>query len=89
MSPEFVTELLVNSLILALMIASPMLVLGLIVGVAISIVQAATSVQEMTLTFIPKIVIVVLGLMYFLPWMIAKLTAFTINLITNMPQAIG
>ncbi|MBB5021692.1 flagellar biosynthesis protein FliQ [Desulfurispira natronophila] len=89
MSPEFVTDLLVNALVLALYVAAPMLVLGLVVGVTISIIQAATSVQEMTLTFIPKIVIVVLGLMYFLPWQIAKLTSFTINLFNNMPSVIG
>ena len=89
MTPEFVTDLLVNALVLALYVAAPMLVLGLVVGVTISIIQAATSVQEMTLTFIPKIVIVVLGLMYFLPWQIAKLTSFTINLFNNMPSVIG
>lgn len=88
MSPEYVTDLLIHSLTLALLIASPMLILGLVTGVTISIFQAATQIQEMTLTFIPKIVMVIIGLAYMLPWMINKLTAFTISHYTNIPDLI-
>ena len=50
----------------------PMLGLGLMVGLAVSIFQATTSIQEMTLTFVPKILAVLLGLLYFAPWMLEK-----------------
>lgn len=88
MTPEFVTDTLINALWLALMVASPMLLLGLITGVLISIIQAATQIQEMTLTFIPKIIMVILGLMYALPWMIQKMTTFTVNLLERLPMVV-
>jgi len=70
------------------MVASPMLIAGLIVGVTISIIQTATSIQEQTLTFIPKIVAVVVSLILFLPWMMQTLLDFSIELINNIPNYI-
>ena len=72
----------------ALLVAAPMLLAGLIVGVVISIIQTATSIQEQTLTFIPKILAVVVALILCLPWMINTLLDFTINLISNIPSYI-
>ncbi len=72
----------------ALLVAAPMLLAGLIVGVVISIIQTATSIQEQTLTFIPKILAVVVALILCLPWMMNKLLDFTINLISNIPSYI-
>lgn len=85
MNPEFVVGMAKDAIILTLLIAMPMLGLGLIVGIAISIFQAVTSIQEMTLTFIPKILAVFAGLLFFAPWMLEKLTTYTIKLITNIP----
>ena len=73
---------------IALLVAAPMLLAGLIVGVVISIIQTATSIQEQTLTFIPKILAVVVALILCLPWMMNKLLDFTINLISNIPSYI-
>jgi len=70
------------------MVASPMLIAGLIVGVTISIIQTATSIQEQTLTFIPKIVAVVVSLILFLPWMMQTLLDFSIELFNNIPNYI-
>jgi len=70
------------------MVASPMLIAGLIVGVTISIIQTATSIQEQTLTFIPKIVAVVVSLILFLPWMMQTLLDFSIELLNNIPNYI-
>ncbi len=88
MTPEFIVSFAKEGIILTLLIAAPMLVLGLIVGLTVSIFQAVTSIQEMTLTFIPKIVAVFLGLLFFAPWMLEKLTTFTHNIITNIPMYI-
>jgi flagellar biosynthetic protein FliQ len=74
---------------LALKVAMPLLMVGLVIGLVISIFQAVTQIQEMTLTFIPKIiatgvVIAVLG-----PWMLGELITYTENLYTSIPEVIG
>jgi len=73
-----------QSILLALMLAGPMLVFGLITGLLVSIFQAVTQVHEMTLTFIPKILAVVLSLFLFLPWMVNKIMDFSTTLFTNL-----
>ena len=88
MTPEFVVSFAKEGIILTLLISAPMLLLGLIVGLIISIFQAVTSIQEMTLTFIPKILAVFLGLLFFAPWMLEKIMSFTINVINNIPMYI-
>jgi len=61
---------------------------GLIVGLMISIFQAVTQVQEMTLAFVPKIIAVMLALLFAAPWMIDMLVSFTHNLFSNIPNYI-
>ncbi len=85
MTPELLISLAKEAIIITITVAMPMLGLGLIVGLSVSIFQAVTSIQEMTLTFVPKIIAVFLGLLYFAPWMGGKLAAFTVKLITNIP----
>jgi len=89
MTPDLVIDMLVQALQLSLLIAAPMLGFGLIIGLAISIFQSVTQIQEMTLTFIPKIVGVVVSVMIFAPWMLDKLMAYTIALFTNLNQYVG
>ncbi len=70
---------------LTLLISMPMLLTGLIIGLIVSIFQAVTQIQEMTLTFVPKIVAVFLALLLSFPWMMHKLLAFTQQLILGIP----
>lgn len=70
---------------LTLLISMPMLLAGLVVGLLISIFQAVTQIQEMTLTFVPKIVAVFLALLVSFPWMMHKLLSFTQHLILDLP----
>jgi len=70
---------------LTLLISAPMLLAGLVVGLIISIFQAVTQIQEMTLTFVPKIVAVMLALLITFPWMMRKLVDFTQNIILEIP----
>ena len=77
MTPETVVEIGQAALRTTLLVAGPMLLAGLVVGLLISIVQAATQVNEMTMTFVPKIVVVFLVMVISLPWAIAQLTGFT------------
>ncbi|MEE9518452.1 MAG: flagellar biosynthesis protein FliQ [Candidatus Adiutricales bacterium] len=88
MSPDVVISLGREAIMLTLMLALPLLGLGLIVGLSISIFQSVTSIQEMTLTFIPKIIAVLTALMIFSPWMMEKITTFTRTLIINIPNYI-
>ena len=80
MSPEFVIDLGRNAVKTVLLISSPMLLSGLIVGLLVSIFQAATQINEQTMTFIPKIVAVLGALILFAPWIIRIMLAFTQNI---------
>ncbi len=88
MSPDFIIGFAKEGIYLTILVAMPMLGLGLIVGLVVSVFQAVTSIQEMTLTFIPKILAVLLGVSYFAPWIIEKLTTYTRNIILNIPMYI-
>lgn len=72
-----------------LMVAGPMLLFALVVGLLISIFQAVTQINEMTLTFVPKILAVALALLIFLPWMINRMTDFTNHLVDMIPMLVG
>ncbi len=85
MTPEFVIDFARRALEITIMISMPMLGFGLIIGVAVSIFQAVTSIQEMTLTFIPKILGVMLAIIIFLPWMLQIMIAFTSDILINLP----
>ncbi len=88
MTPEFVVGFARQSIELALVISLPMLGIGLIVGVIVSVLQAATQIQEMTLTFIPKIVSIFLALLIAFPWIMDKMITFTRTLFLNLPEYI-
>lgn len=88
MTPEFVVELAKQAIILTILLSMPMLGLGLIAGLAISVFQAVTQIQEMTLTFVPKIIAVFIGLLFTAPWLMEKMMSFTTNIITNIPMYI-
>ncbi|HCY86434.1 MAG TPA: flagellar biosynthetic protein FliQ [Desulfobacteraceae bacterium] len=88
MTPEFVIAFAKQAIILTISLAMPMLGLGLIAGLAISVFQAVTQIQEMTLTFVPKIIAVFLGLLFAAPWMLEELIAFTSNILENIPMYI-
>lgn len=89
MTPQMVVAIGREALMLTLMISGPLLLAGLVVGVAISIFQAITQIQEMTLTFVPKILAMVLALLLFLPWMINMATDFTRHMFELIPTLVG
>lgn len=70
----------------ALLVAAPLLLITLAVGLLISIVQVVTQVQEMSLTYIPKIIAAVVVLVWCGPWMLKRLMTFSIGLISNIPS---
>ncbi|RYL95330.1 flagellar biosynthesis protein FliQ [Sporolactobacillus sp. THM7-4] len=88
MSSEMVLSVADQSVMAILMIGGPLLILSLFVGLIVSIIQAATQIQEQTLAFIPKIVTVLFGLILFGPWMLSKMLTFTETIFANLSNFI-
>lgn len=88
MSPETVVHLGRKAVETILLSAGPMLIAAMVVGLIISIFQAATQINEQTMTFIPKIVAVFITMLIFGPWMINILVVFTTGIISSMPVLI-
>jgi len=65
-----------DAMLVTLLVSAPMLLSGMVVGLVISIFQSVTQIQEITLSFVPKIVVVMLSFLLFLPWILARLMAF-------------
>lgn len=89
MNQDTVVNLATQAMTLAFEVAGPILLVGLVIGLAVSLFQAVTQIQEQSLSFIPKIVglavlIVVLG-----PWMMDKLINYVVNLYTSIPSLVG
>jgi flagellar biosynthetic protein FliQ len=84
-SSDLALQLMGDLLWNALLIAAPLLLVTLAVGVLISVLQVVTQVQEMSLTYIPKIIAAVVVLVAFGPWMLKRLMTFSIDLISNIP----
>lgn len=80
---DFVLHALKEALLTAAMVAAPVLLAILIAGLLISILQVATQVQEMTLTFVPKLIVSVLVLLVFGDWMLGVLRHFALSIITQ------
>jgi len=76
-------ELVRDTLIIALKIAAPILLAGVVVGLVISLFQAITSIQEQTLTFVPKIVAMLLVAVVLIPWIAVRLMEFTVQMCTG------
>jgi flagellar biosynthetic protein FliQ len=75
-----------NAVYLALVIASPVLVASIAVGLVISIIQAVTQIQEQTLSFVPKVVAMLFVLLFTLPWIINRMVEYSTNLIRDIPS---
>ncbi len=77
MSEADVLDIARDAMMTMLLVSAPMLVIGLVVGLIISVFQTLTHIQEMTLTFIPKILSIFAAMILFMPWMLRELTEFT------------
>ena len=85
MSPDYVVELLKGLMTHIMMIALPLLLTGMVVGLMVSLFQAVTSLQEQTLTFVPKALAVAMLLFFIMPWMVRTLMDYTTNMFDKMP----
>jgi flagellar biosynthetic protein FliQ len=89
MTPQTVLTLAEQALTVTVLVAAPMLVTALAVGLVVSIFQAATQINEMTLSFIPKLLALFAVMVVAGPWMVATLVDYMQRLLANIPQAIG
>ena len=89
MTTDMVVALSRQAIELSLFLAMPMLAVSLVVGVFVSVLQAATQIQEMTLTFVPKILAMFIALLIAFPWMMDKMLSFTRELFMNIPMYLG
>jgi flagellar biosynthetic protein FliQ len=87
-NPEFAIELLKTMIYQALSIAAPVLIVAMVIGLAISLFQAVTTIHEQTLAFVPKALAVVGVLLLLLPWIVRSLVEFTTAVIQKMPQMV-
>ena len=88
MTVDHVLDLAREALWLTLMISAPLLAAGLVVGLVIGIVQAVTQVQEQTLSFVPKIIAIILTLAAIMPWLLTHLLEYTSALIRGIPSSL-
>jgi flagellar biosynthesis protein FliQ len=86
MNPEFAAELIKNLMYTAVTLAAPILLAALVVGLLISLFQSVTSIQEQTLTFVPKALVIVGLLIVLMPWMLRTMIEFATAMIQKMPQ---
>jgi flagellar biosynthetic protein FliQ len=84
-----VIDLTMRTLELALKLGAPLLLSGLVVGLIVSVFQAVTQIQEMTLSFIPKIIAMVVVIIVLGPWMLGQMETFTTELYGSIPQRVG
>ncbi|MDH4023031.1 MAG: flagellar biosynthesis protein FliQ [Gammaproteobacteria bacterium] len=89
MTPESVLTIASESLTITALLAAPLLLVTLITGVLVGVLQAATQINEMTLSFIPKLLALMLTLLAAGPWMLQLITSYTRTLFTNIPGMLG
>ncbi len=89
MSSDFVIRLAGEAVFTVLKASAPMLLIALGVGLAVSILQATTQIQEQTLAFVPKIIAVLLSVILFGPWILSTLYDFTFHMLSNLYKYVG
>lgn len=88
MSLGYAVYLMRSGIFQILILSAPVLLIGLLVGLVVSILQATTSIQEQTLTFVPKIAAILLSLVFFGPWIFGNLVQYTVQLFQQIPQLV-
>ena len=89
MNQDTVTQLAIHAMTVTVEVSAPFLIAGLVVGLLVSIFQAATSIQEATLSFIPKILVTGAVIVFAGPWMLEQLIAYTQALLISIPGLVG
>ncbi|OMP68616.1 flagellar biosynthesis protein FliQ [Domibacillus epiphyticus] len=89
MNTEMVISIAEKGVYTTIIVCAPLLLLALGIGLAVSIFQATTQIQEQTLAFVPKIVAVLVGLIFFGPWMMTTMITYMMEIFTNLTRFVG
>ena len=89
MTGEMIVDIAERSVWVILMTSGPLLIVALVTGLAVSIFQATTQIQEQTLAFVPKIVAVMVAIVFMGPWMLSKVTTYATDIFENLYRYIG
>ncbi len=89
MNEDLVVKVAEQGIYTVLIVCGPLLLIALGIGLAVSIFQATTQIQEQTLAFVPKIVAVLLGLVFLAPWMLSHLLSYTSEIFNNLSRFVG
>jgi flagellar biosynthetic protein FliQ len=84
MTPEFVVEILRQALMMTLWLGAPLLIIGFLAGIAISLIQIVTSIQDTGFSTIPRLVAFLFGIVLLMPWMLRKMTGYTILILSDL-----
>lgn len=89
MTNEFVISIAERSIQVILFTSGPLLIVALLTGLSVSIFQATTQIQEQTLAFVPKIIAVMVAIVFFGPWMLSHVTSYASDILSNLARYIG
>lgn len=89
MSPEAFVEIMRDAMLLIIVMVSAIIVPGLLIGLVVAVFQAATSINEQTMSFLPRLVVTLLALIWFGNWLVVKMSDFTNNIVLSIPSVIG
>jgi len=84
MTPEFVVEILRQALMMTLWLGAPLLIIGYVAGIVISLIQIVTSIQDTGFSTIPRLVAFLFGIVLLMPWMLRKMTGYTILILSDL-----
>ncbi|HXI40140.1 MAG TPA: flagellar biosynthetic protein FliQ [Bryobacteraceae bacterium] len=84
MTPEFVVEVLRQALMMTLWLGAPLLIIGFLAGIVISLIQIVTSIQDTGFSTIPRLVAFLFGIVLLMPWMLRKMTGYTILILSDL-----
>ncbi|MFW8590221.1 flagellar biosynthesis protein FliQ [Glaciecola sp. 2405UD65-10] len=89
MSPEAFVDVMRDAMFIIILLVSAVIVPGLLIGLVVAVFQAATSINEQTMSFLPRLIVTLLALSFLGNWMVKKLMDFTINLVHSIPSVVG
>ncbi|WP_371192704.1 flagellar biosynthesis protein FliQ [Glaciecola sp. SC05] len=89
MSPEAFVEIMRDAMLVIIVIVSAIIMPGLLIGLVVAVFQAATSINEQTMSFLPRLVVTLLALSWLGNWLVTKMMDFTNNIVLSIPSVIG
>jgi flagellar biosynthesis protein FliQ len=84
MTPEFVVEILRQALMMTLWLGAPLLAIGFLAGIAVSLIQIVTSIQDTGFSTVPRLVAFLFGIVLLMPWMLQKMTSYTVQILGDL-----